>query len=53
MAETGHAKQVATFEVLISYVTGYGGVYKPVNAACELVDFNAASSVNRRAFQHR
>ena len=42
MAETGHAKQVANFEVLVSYVTGYGGVYKPGNAMITLASLTAA-----------
>lgn len=42
MSETGHAKQVATFETLVSFVTGYGGDYKPSNAVIELVQLNAA-----------
>lgn len=35
MAETAHAKQVATFETLVSFVAGCGGVYKPGNAVIE------------------
>ena len=42
MSETGHAKQVATFETLVSFVTGYGGDYKPSNPVIELVQLNAA-----------
>lgn len=33
MAETGHAKNVANFGVLVSYVEGYGASYAPSNAA--------------------
>ena len=42
MSETGHAKQVANFETLVSFVTGYGGDYKPSNAMIELAQLNTA-----------
>ena len=42
MPETGHAKNVANFETMISYVTGYGGDYKPSNAAISLANLSAA-----------
>ncbi|HMT07566.1 MAG TPA: hypothetical protein PKA82_06145 [Pyrinomonadaceae bacterium] len=42
MAETGHAKNVANFETMISFVTGYGGDYKPSNAAIALAQLTAA-----------
>jgi len=35
MAETGHAKNVANFEEMISFCVGYGGGYKPTNAVIE------------------
>ena len=34
--ETGHAKNVATFEDLISFLTGYGTTYNPTKAALKL-----------------
>jgi hypothetical protein len=34
--ETGHAKNVATFEDLISFCTGYGAAYNPTKAAIKL-----------------
>jgi hypothetical protein len=34
--ETGHAKNVATFEDLISYCTGYGATYNPSKAALKI-----------------
>lgn len=34
--ETGHAKNVATFEDLISFCTGYGASYNPSKAALKL-----------------
>lgn len=33
MAETGHAKNIANFGTLISFVQGYGAAYAPSNAA--------------------
>ena len=42
MAETGHAKNVANFESMISFCTGYGADYKPGNAAINLANLNAA-----------
>ena len=36
MAETGHAKNVANFQQMIAYVTGYGVAYDPSNTAIEL-----------------
>jgi hypothetical protein len=34
--ETGHAKNVANFETLISFITGYGADYNPSKAAIHL-----------------
>ena len=42
MAETGHAKNVANFEEMISFCVGYGGGYKPTNAVIELAGLQAA-----------
>ena len=42
MAETGHAKNVANLESMMSFCTGYGGDYKPSNPVIELVQLNAA-----------
>ena len=41
MAETGHAKNVANFGVLISYVEGYGAAYAPSNTAILLTALQA------------
>jgi hypothetical protein len=38
--ETGHAKNVATFEDLISFCTGYGATYNPSKAALKLPALN-------------
>jgi len=39
-SETGHAKNVANFEDLISFCTGYGTTYNPSNAAIKLPALN-------------
>ena len=38
--ETGHAKNAATFEDLISFCTGYGAKYNPSKAALKLPVLN-------------
>jgi hypothetical protein len=35
-SETGHAKNVANFEDLISFVTGYGATYNPTKVPIKL-----------------
>lgn len=39
--ETGHAKNVANFEDMISFVTGYGATYNPSKTAIKLPALNA------------
>ena len=39
-SETGHAKNVANFEDLISFCTGYGATYNPTKAAIKLTALN-------------
>ena len=39
--ETGHAKNVATFEDIISFCTGYGATYNPSKIALKLPGLNA------------
>lgn len=50
--DTGHAKKVANFELLISYLTGYGAVYNPSNASIQLSSLNekaaAALALNQQ-----
>ncbi|MGO4879146.1 hypothetical protein ACEN2P_21270 [Pedobacter psychrotolerans] len=50
--ETGHAKNVANFETLLSYVTGYGAVYNPSNANIQLSSLTekatAAKTINEQ-----
>jgi len=49
-SETGHAKNVANFEDLISFCTGYGATYNPSKAAIKIaalttLQTNAQSSI--------
>ena len=39
-SETGHAKNVANFQDLIAFVTGYGNVYSPSKSALKLTALN-------------
>ncbi len=39
-SETGHAKNVANFEDLISFCTGYGATYNPSKAAIQIASLN-------------
>lgn len=39
-SETGHAKNVANFEQLVSYCTGYGATFNPAKAALKLPALN-------------
>lgn len=41
MAETGHAKNIANFGTLISFVQGYGAAYSPTNPSIELAALEA------------
>lgn len=53
-SETGHSKNVANFEDLVSFVTGYGAAYNPTKASIKLTALqtisvsakNAVSAVN-------
>ena len=40
-SETGHAKNVANFEALISFCTGYGAAYNPAKASIKLTALSA------------
>jgi len=40
-SETGHAKNVANFEDVISFCTGYGATYNPSKVAIQLPSLNA------------
>jgi hypothetical protein len=39
-SETGHAKNVANFEDLIAYCTGYGTIYNPSRASSKITALN-------------
>ena len=40
ITETGHAKNAANFESLVSFITGYGPAYNPTKAAIKLPELN-------------
>lgn len=51
ISETGHAKNVANFETLISYITAYGTTYNPSRVtikipALQTILSNAKASLN-------
>ncbi len=43
-SETGHAKNIANFQDLIAFVTGYGATYNPAKAALKLVQLNTMAT---------
>lgn len=43
-SETGHAKNVANFDELISFVTGYGATYNPSKAGIKLTALQAIAT---------
>lgn len=49
--ETGHAKNVATFEDLISFCTGYGATYNPSKATLKLTALNPQLTAALAALQ--
>jgi hypothetical protein len=40
-SETGHAKNVATFNTIISFCQGYGSQYQPAVAALEIANLQS------------
>ncbi len=40
-SETGHAKNIANFQTLISFCTGYGATYNPSRTAIQLPELNS------------
>jgi hypothetical protein len=50
-SETGHAKNVATFEDLISFCTGYGVTYNPSKVALKLPALNTQLTAANAALQ--
>lgn len=52
MSEVGHARNIQNFQSLISFVTGYGGVYKPSNPQIELASLTAALALANTAMDN-
>lgn len=48
-SETGHAKNVANLDELISFVSGYGAVYNPSKAAIKLAALQTLSTTAKAA----
>lgn len=46
-SETGHAKNVANFQDLIAFVTGYGATYNPSKAALKLAALNGLHTTSQ------
>jgi hypothetical protein len=46
-SETGHAKNVANLQDLISFVTGYGATYNPTKNALKLPQLNTLSTTSQ------
>ena len=46
-SETGHAKNVANLQDLISFVTGYGAVYNPTKNALKLAQLNTLATTSQ------
>ena len=49
--ETGHAKNVANFEDMISFCVGYGAIYNPVNANKKIAALQAKQTAALAAIQ--
>ena len=47
VSETGHAKNVANLQDLISFVTGYGATYNPTKNALKLPQLNALATTSQ------
>ena len=48
-SETGHAKNVANFDELLSFVTGYGAVYNPSKATIKLTALQTLATSAKNA----
>lgn len=48
-SETGHAKNVANLEDLISFCTGYGATYQPTKASIKLAALNTLFAQSQAA----
>ena len=51
-SETGHAKNVANFEVLISRCTGFGAVYNPTKNSIKIASMNTLLGSARTSLQN-
>jgi len=49
--ETGHAKNVATFQDLISFCTGYGAAYNPAKASLQVAGLSTQLTTANAALQ--
>ena len=47
VSETGHAKNVANLQDLISFVTGYGATYNPTKNALKLPQLTALATASQ------
>jgi len=50
-SETGHAKNVANFEDLISFCTGYGTAYNPTKNSIKIAAMNTLLASARNSLQ--
>nr|WP_315215968.1 hypothetical protein [uncultured Flavobacterium sp.] len=50
-SETGHTKNVANFETLISFCTGYGATYNPSNTSIALAALNTMKTSAKATIQ--
>lgn len=50
-SETGHAKNVANFENLVAFVTGYGTKYNPYRESLKLPDLQNQLAAARSALE--
>lgn len=48
-SETGHARNIANFQQLISFVSGYGATYNPSKNALKLTQLNALVTTSQTA----
>ena len=48
-SETGHAKNAANFNVMLSYCTGYDGAYNPSNVNLQLITLNRIQTQSQNA----
>lgn len=51
-SEVGHAKNIANFQDLIPFVTGYGATYAPTKTALTLSELNALYTTAQQNLAH-